>query len=43
MSRDFFVDRAGTWYSKIWNASHGVYSWVLERIAEHTADPAVAG
>ncbi|MFD4674716.1 hypothetical protein ACFWNN_33680 [Lentzea sp. NPDC058450] len=42
MSRDFFVDRAGTWYGKIWNASHGVYSWVLERIAEHTTNPAVA-
>ncbi|GHH39179.1 hypothetical protein [Lentzea cavernae] len=42
MSSDFFVDRAETWYVKIWIASHGVYSWVLERIAEHTTDPAVA-
>lgn len=42
MSRDFFVYRAGTWYRKIWNAPHGVYSWVLERIAEHTTNPAVA-
>ncbi len=42
MSSDFFVYRAGTWYGKIWNAPHGVYSWVLERIAEHTTNPAVA-
>ncbi|KJK44981.1 hypothetical protein UK23_27760 [Lentzea aerocolonigenes] len=41
MSSDFFVGRAGTWYSPIWNASFGVFDWVLERIADLTADPGV--
>ncbi|MET8763646.1 hypothetical protein [Lentzea sp. NPDC004782] len=42
MSNDFTVDRAGTWYGPSWNASSGVFSWVLERIAAHTQDSTVA-
>jgi hypothetical protein len=42
MSSDFTVDRAGTWYGPSWNASYGIFSWVLERIAAHTTDSAVA-
>lgn len=41
MSSDFFVDRDGTWYCPIWNTSHGVHTWVLERIADLTEDAAV--
>ncbi|MET9633881.1 hypothetical protein ABZX92_41155 [Lentzea sp. NPDC006480] len=42
MSSDFTVDHAGTWYGPTWNASYGLFSWVLERIAAHTADSTVA-
>lgn len=42
MSSDFTVDRAGTWYGPSWNASSGVFSWVLERIAAHAEDSTVA-
>ncbi|MCR3753293.1 hypothetical protein [Lentzea californiensis] len=42
MSCDFTVDHAGTWYGPTWNASRGVFSWVLGQIAELTTDPEVA-